>query len=107
MNLSSVVACLARVVLFCACVTSHSSLRFRAPFTTPRQHASAAASLGLLGGSTRMQRVADRNNPWSAQQIAELVRAKLTRKRYRLPYKWSRDGRSAKAATRRERCDNQ
>ena len=62
----------------------------------------AVAALGPLGGSTLLQRVADRNK---AQQFVALVSTKLPSKRYRLMYTWSRDGRSN--ASFHERCDNQ
>ena len=62
----------------------------------------AVAALGPFGGSTLLQRVADRNK---AQQFVALVGTKLPSKRYRLMYTWSRDGRSN--ASFHERCDNQ
>ena len=64
--------------------------------------AAAAAAIAALGGSTRLQRVADRNK---AQQFAALMGTKLPGKRYRLLYTWSRDGRSN--ASFHERGDNQ
>ena len=62
----------------------------------------AVAALGPLGGSTLLQRVADRNK---VQQFAALMGTKLPGKRYRLLYTWSRDGRSN--ASFHQRCDNQ
>ena len=62
----------------------------------------AVAALGPLGGSTLLQRVADRN---TVQQFVALMGTKLPGKRYRLLYTWSRDGRSN--ASFHQRCDNQ
>jgi hypothetical protein len=64
--------------------------------------AAAAAVIAALGGSTLLQRVADRNK---VQQFAALMGTKLPGKRYRLLYTWSRDGRSN--ASFHQRCDNQ
>ena len=62
----------------------------------------AVAALGPLGGSTLLQRVADRNK---VQQFAALMGTKLPGKRYRLLYTWSRDGGSN--ASFHQCCDNQ
>ena len=64
--------------------------------------AALVAALGPLGGSTLLQRVADRNK---VQQFTALLRTKLPGKRYRLLYTWSRDGRSN--ASFHQHCDNQ
>ena len=62
----------------------------------------AVAALGPLGGSTLLQRVADRN---TVQQFVALMGTKLPGKRYRLLYTWSRDGGSN--ASFHQHCDNQ
>jgi hypothetical protein len=64
--------------------------------------AAALPALGSLGGSTLLQRVADRSK---VQQFAALMRTRLPGKCYRLLYTWSRDGRSN--ASFHQRCDNQ
>jgi hypothetical protein len=74
----------------------------RAAAAAAAEAAALAAALGPLGGSDLFGRVADRNK---VQQFAALMRTRLTGKRYRLLYKWSRDGRSN--ASFHQHCDNQ
>ena len=64
--------------------------------------AAAVASMGAVSNSALLQRVADRNK---AQQLAALMKRRLTFRGYRLLYTWSRDGRSN--ASLHQRCDNQ
>ena len=50
--------------------------------------AAAVASMGAVSNSALLQRVADRNK---AQQLAALMKRRLTFRGYRLLYTWSRD----------------
>jgi hypothetical protein len=64
--------------------------------------AAAVAAMGALSDSALLRRVLDMNK---VQQFTGLMRSRLPGKRFRLLYKWSRDGRSN--ASFHQHCDNQ
>jgi len=95
-------AAVGHVVVADAVVDPEDQAARAAAAAAAAEAAALAAALGPLGGSDVLGRVADRSK---VQQFAALMRTRLPGKRYRLLYKWSRDGGSN--ASFHQRCRNQ